>query len=61
MFKVEESKATIQSKFAEEGRKITLPDGWDSAESVFFKARKALVYWRYIELPENIVEMLTQQ
>ena len=44
----EESKAEIQKNFNRESSKITLPNGWDSPESVFLKARKALVYWRYV-------------
>ena len=44
----EESKAEIQKNFNQESSKITLPNGWDSPESVFLKARNALVFWRYI-------------
>lgn len=44
----EESKAEIQKKFDEETSTIKLPTGWDSADSIFLKARKALVYWRYV-------------
>ena len=44
----EESKAEIQKNFNQESSKITLPNGWDSPESVFLKTRNALVFWRYI-------------
>ena len=44
----EESKAEIQKNFNEETSRSTLPNGWDSTESVFLKARNALVYWRYV-------------
>ena len=44
----EESKADIQKNFNEDSLKITLPNGWDSPESVFLKARNALVFWRYV-------------
>ena len=44
----EESKAEIQKNFNEEKSRRTLPNGWDSAESVFLKARNALVFWRYV-------------
>ena len=44
----EESKTEIQKNFNQERSSITLPYGWDSTESVFFKARKAFVYWRYV-------------
>ena len=44
----EESKAEIQKNFNQEKSRITLPNGWDSTESVFLKARNALVYWRYV-------------
>ena len=43
-----ESKAEIQQKFDEEKLTIKLPTGWDNVESLFLKARKALVYWRYV-------------
>ena len=43
----EESKAEIQKDFNQESSKITLPNGWDSPESVFLKTRNALVFWRY--------------
>ena len=42
-----ESKRAIEKEFAEQTLKITPPDGWDTAESVFRKARNALVDWRY--------------
>ena len=27
---------------------MTLPNGWDSPESVFLKTRNAFVFWRYV-------------
>ena len=47
-----ESKAAIQKEFNKH-RTITLPNGWDSAESVFQKARHALVNWRYAVEPTD--------
>ena len=44
----EESKADIQKNFNQESSTMTLPNGWDSPESVFLKTRNALVFWRYI-------------
>jgi HEPN domain-containing protein len=43
----EESKKAIEKEFAEQTSKIAPPDGWNTAESVFRKARNALVDWRY--------------
>ena len=42
----DESKAAIEKEFNELGSRTTLPNGWDNANSVFEKARKALD-WRY--------------
>ena len=47
-----ESKAAIQKEFNKQ-RTITLPNGWDSVESVFRKARHALVKWRYAVEPTD--------
>ena len=46
----EESKERIQEEFNElkSASEITLGDGWNSAESVFEKARKASVNWRFV-------------
>ena len=44
----EESKVEIQKHFNQESSTMTLPNGWDSPESVFLKARNALVFWRYV-------------
>ena len=49
----EESKVSIQKEFNEQKSTTKLPNGWDSAESVFLKARKAFVYWRYVVSPHN--------
>ena len=43
----EESKAEIQKNFNIECLKTTPPNGWESPESVFLKARNAFVFWRY--------------
>lgn len=45
-----ESKERIQQEFDElkSASEITLQDGWDSAESVFQKARNASVNWRFV-------------
>ena len=45
-----DTQTEIQSNFERiaSTRKDTLPDGWDSAESVFQKANNAFVHWRYV-------------
>ena len=55
----EESKAEIQKNFNQESSKITLPNGWDSPESVFLKTRNAFVFWRYIVNLNNITGLTT--
>ena len=49
----EESKVSIQKEFNELKLTVKLPNGWDTAESVFLKARKAFVYWRYVVSSPN--------
>ena len=44
----DESKVEIQNIFKEETSIMTLPDGWDSVESIFQKAQNAFVHWRYV-------------
>ena len=49
----DESKVAIQKEFDEQASTATLPNGWDSAEAVFKKARNALVNWRYAVEPTD--------
>ena len=44
----DESKAEIQKIFDEETSTMTLPNSWDSVESIFQKAQNAFVHWRYV-------------
>ena len=55
----EESKTAIQNEFDEQKSTIKLPNGWDSAESVFLKACRALVYWRYVVNHTNTHNLVT--
>ena len=43
----DDSKAAIQKEFDEQISIITLPDGWESVESVFQKTRNACTDWRF--------------